>query len=55
MSLNPQTCQVHQLENLINFGRAAERSNGLYRIVDPTIENMQDTFALRDFASFELE
>ncbi len=36
-----------------NFGRVTARSKGLYGIVDPTIERIQDTFALRDFASWE--
>ncbi len=36
-----------------NFGRVTARSKGLYGIVDPTIERIRDTFALRDFASWE--
>ncbi len=36
-----------------NFGRVTARSKGLYGIVDPTIESIRETFALRDFASWE--
>ncbi len=36
-----------------NFGRITARSKGLYGIVDPTIEKIWETFALRDFASWE--
>ncbi len=36
-----------------NFGRVTARSKGLYEIVDPTIERIQETFALRDLASWE--
>jgi hypothetical protein len=36
-----------------NFGRVTARSKGLYGMVDPTIERIQETFALSDFASWE--
>ncbi len=43
----------YQYRIAINFGRVTARSKGLYGVMDPTIERIQDTFALRDFASWE--
>ncbi len=37
-----------------NFGWITARSKGLYGIVDRTIERIRETFALRDFASWDL-
>ncbi len=36
-----------------NFGQVIAHSKGLYVILDPTIEKNCETFALRDFASWE--
>ncbi len=36
-----------------NFGQATACSKGLYGIVNPTIERIWETFALRDFAFWE--
>ncbi len=36
-----------------NFGWVTACSKGLYGIVDPTIERIWETFALRNFASWE--
>ncbi len=36
-----------------NFGRVTAHSKGLYGMVDPTIERIRETFALRDFSSWE--
>ncbi len=43
----------YQYRIAFNFGRVTARSKGLYGIVDPTIKKYRETFALRDFASWE--
>ncbi len=43
----------YQYRIAFNFGQVTARSKGLYGIMDPTIERIHETFALRDFASWE--
>ncbi len=43
----------YQYRLAFNFGRVTARSKGLYGILEPTIERIRETFALRDFASWE--
>jgi hypothetical protein len=50
MKFEPTPWQYHIA---FNFGWVTACSKGLYGIVDPTIERTQETFALRDFASWE--